>query len=300
MGRIDDALTRASAGRETAAPSSMQQRHFVSAWEEEQATAPQKSTAVARVLPEVTPNPELFDPILVPNPRGTALAALAATWGERLTAASSCSAAVVEQYRRLAAVLHKAQAAGNIKVVMVTSATPGDGKTLTAINLALALSDSYKRRVLLVDADLRRPSIGTAAGLNGAGGLSEALKAAHEEKLAVVPITPMLTLLPGGAPDPDPMSSLTSSRMRRILEEAVTRFDWVIVDAPPVGPIADAHLLAEMVDTSVLVVRAAQTHFADAQKALETLGRDRVLGVVFNAVDHEVSGNYASHYQESL
>ena len=92
------------------------------------------------------------------------------------------------------------------------------------------------------------------------------------------------------------MSGLTSSRMRHILSEAVTRFDWVIVDAPPLGPVADANLLAEMVDTSLLVVRAAKTPFALVQRAIEILGRERLLGVVLNGVDAADAEGYGGYY----
>ena len=163
-----------------------------------------------------------------------------------------------------------------MRVLMITSPQPSDGKTLTTVNLALVLSDSFKRRVLLIDADLRRPSLSEMTGVVRATGLSHALKARTEQKLTVIPLTPTLTLLPAGAPDPDPISGLTSDRMRHILADAAARFDWVILDTPPVGPVADAHLLAEMVDGALLVVRAAKTQCAQVQSAIEVLGRERV------------------------
>jgi capsular exopolysaccharide synthesis family protein len=203
---------------------------------------------------------------------------------------------LVEQFRRLAAVLHKSQTTDGTKIVMVTSAAPSDGKTLTAINLALALSTSYKRRVLLIDADLRRPSIGASLGLSSMAGLSEALKAKHERKLTLIPITPLLTVLPAGQPDPDPIGGLTSARMRRILSEAAACFDWVVLDAPPVGLLADANLMAEDTDRTLLVVRAGCTQYPLVQKAIETIGRERLLGVVLNAVD---ATNAAPYYPSS-
>jgi capsular exopolysaccharide synthesis family protein len=192
---------------------------------------------------------------------------------------------MTHQYRRLASILHKTETLDGVRIVMVTSAAGADGKTITALNLALVLSGSYKRRVLLIDADLRNPSIGRLVGISPDGGLSDALKSAAESKIAVVPLTPLLTLLPGGRPEPDPTSGLTSTRMRRIFDEAVDRFDWVVVDAPPVGPVADAVHLAEMVDRTFLVIRAERTQYPAIQKAIETLGRERLLGVVLNAVD---------------
>jgi protein-tyrosine kinase len=220
-------------------------------------------------------------------------------WKERLVVSPAADWLLVEQFRRLAATLHHAQSTGNIKTVMVTSAGPGDGKTLTAINLALILSESYRRRVLLIDADLRRPAIRDVSHLPNVLGLSDGLRAKTEQKLSVMQITKTLTLLPAGRPDPDPMSGLTSPRMRSILEDAAKRFDWVILDAPPVGPVADAGLLAASVDAALLVVRAGYTQCPHAIKAIEALGRERILGVVLNAVeriDQPAYGDYYSAY----
>lgn len=150
--------------------------------------------------------------------------------------------------------------------------------------------------MLLVDADLRRPSLGEMTGVVRSTGLSQALKAKTEQKLTVIPLTPTLTLLPGGAPDPDPISGLTSDRMRHILRDAAAQFDWVILDAPPVGPIADAHLLAEMVDGTLLVVRAARTQCAPTQKAIEAIGHERLLGVVLNGVERDSLRQYGKYY----
>ena len=208
---------------------------------------------------------------------------------------------LIEQFRRLAGTLHHAQGSSGIRVVMVTSATPDDGKTLTAVNLALVLSESYRRRVLLVDADLRRPSIPDVIDLaNGVGvGLSETLTARTEQKLALVQLTQTLTVLPAGQPIPDPIGVLTSPRMKHILEEASSRFDWVILDAPPIGTLADASLLGEMVDGTLFVVRAGKTQHPHIQKAIEAIGRERILGVVLNAVEEMPSQPYQKYFTDN-
>ena len=91
------------------------------------------------------------------------------------------------------------------------------------------------------------------------------------------------------------MSALTSPRMRQILQEAAAHFDWVILDAPPMGPLADAGLLAEMADAAIFVIRAGQTQHSAVKRAIDALGRERLLGVVLNAVDRlpdEAQGAY--------
>lgn len=217
-------------------------------------------------------------------------------WRERLVVSRAAEWQFVEQFRRLAATLHQAQAAGQVKVILVTSASPGDGKTLTAINLALVLSESYRRRVLLMDADLRRPSIRDVTHLPHVLGLSEGLRSAAEPRLTVLQITPNLALLPAGRPDPDPLGGLTSPRMRRIIEDAASRFDWVILDAPPLGTVTDASLLAGMSDGALLVVRAGYTQCPLVMKAIDAIGRERILGVVLNDVQRSSHLSYGDYY----
>ena len=201
--------------------------------------------------------------------------------------------AFVEQYRKLAGALHHAQLERNIKVAMVASALAGEGKSLTATNLALTFSESYRRNVLLVDADLRRPTLHETFRVPNTSGLTEGLRADKEEKLSLVRVSPHLTLLTAGRPDPDPMSGLTSDRMARVIEEASTRFDWVFLDTPPVGLLPDARLLATMVDTVLLVIRAATTPYALVRRSVEAIGRERIFGVVLNCADDEAgSGGY--------
>jgi protein-tyrosine kinase len=121
----------------------------------------------------------------------------------------------VEQYRRLAATLHGLHVSAGLRTIMVSSALPRDGKTLTTTNLALTLSESYSKRVLLIDADLRRPSIHEVFGLENRAGLAEGLQAGATGSLVVTEVSPTLTVLTAGTPDRHPMAGLTSERMPR-------------------------------------------------------------------------------------
>jgi capsular exopolysaccharide synthesis family protein len=190
-----------------------------------------------------------------------------------------------EQYRRLAATLHHAQTATGLKVIMIASAAPAEGKTLTAANLALTFSESYRRNVLLIDADLRRPALHTIFGTDNASGLTEGLTAPTERRLPVRAITERLGLLQAGRPSSDPMAGLTSDRMRRLIVEARESFDWIVIDSPPVGLLPDANLLAAMVDGVVMVVKAGATSYELVNRAIEMVGRARILGVVLNRAE---------------
>jgi capsular exopolysaccharide synthesis family protein len=234
-----------------------------------------------------------------PPRRSRELLRFSSEWKSRLANATQANVSLVEQFRRLAATLRQANRASGIKTVMVTSAAPSDGKTFTAVNLALVLAESYRYKVLLIDADLRRPSIPTVLDLEEGTGLSEALIATTDQKLALVPLTADLTLLPAGQPIANSIEALTSPRMRHILEEAATRFDWVVLDAAPVGPTSDARLLTDMVDGTLMVIRAGQTQYPEMQQAVESLGRDNILGVVLNGVDTAPPQSYYAASESS-
>jgi receptor protein-tyrosine kinase len=203
-----------------------------------------------------------------------------------------------EQYRRLAATLHRTQIATGLKVVMIGSAVAGEGKTLTAANLALTFSGSYRRRVLLIDGDLRRPSVHTMFGIDGTPGLSDGLLTSDDNaKLALRHRSAHLAILPAGRPTSDPMAGLTSERMQRLIDEARATFDWVIIDTPPVGLMTDANLLANMADGTLLVVKAGTTPYEAVQRAADAIGRDHLLGVVLNRASREAAHGYVYGYK---
>ena len=297
MGRIDEALRRANrdasqgTGAETPAPAA-------APWGFEQqdegdGRGPGKS------LPGESPaEPRAVRDTVGGNGRPTRWSGFDPGATERLVVSEGASSLLVEQFRTLAGTLHRAQLEQHFKSLIVTSASPGDGKSYVSVNLALTLSASYKRRVLLIDADLRRPSLHTLFQIRNSGGLSDALGATSDEKLTTAQVSENLTLVPAGRPVADPLGGLSSGRMKRIVEDATTEFDWVIVDSPPVGVLADAHLVAETVDAAILVVRAGVTSFEDLKAAAEALGEDHVLGVVLNDVEPaEIRGQgYYHHY----
>ena len=297
MSRIEEALRRSrtvDAGQtrqrtssgdgsaETAAATSAETEHEESPWHFDAAAVARTGTHVD--TPRLVPNrrqPATPGPSARVSKFGTGENA-----GARFLGTRDMPPLAVEQYRRLAATLHHLQSERGIKVVMVTSALSGEGKSLTSTNLALTLSQSYRRRVLLIDGDLRRPSIHQIFEVQNSQGLSEGIKSDSEEKLSITEIFENLSILTAGKPDPDPMSSLTSERMRRIVAEARMKFDWVIIDTPPVALLPDAGLLAAIAEAAVLVVGAARTPFDIIQRTVDTIGRDKIMGVVLNRAEN--------------
>jgi capsular exopolysaccharide synthesis family protein len=206
-------------------------------------------------------------------------------------AAGACAA-----YVRLAAQLHALRKHRVLTTLMVASALPNEGKSLTVANLALALSGTYGKRVLLVDADLRRPSLHEIFDVPNSAGLSEALLDPAITALRPVVLWDKLAFVPAGNADRDPLAALTSSHLDRLLADQAKRFDWVIVDAPPLVVFPDAHLLASAADGVLVVVRAGSTPLADVEATVKILGRDRVVGVVLNRASTPSSGYYSKPY----
>jgi capsular exopolysaccharide synthesis family protein len=302
MGRIDEAMNRAKldAGQGTgaAAPTPAPPPWEVEPLEGRGGTVAAAAAPAGAATDEAPERPAAAR-------RGRTLQAGAIPAGrpdfpaaERLVVSPTAGPLLVEQFRRLAATLLSARGGREIKSILVTSPAPGDGKSNVAVNLSLTLSESYHRSVLLIDADLRRPTLHALFGVHNTSGLAEALKPGNNGKVATVQVGESLTLLPAGRPDASPLGGLASDRLKHLIVDAGSRFDWVIVDSPPVGLLADAHLVSEAVDGALLVVRAGVTPYPDMEGAAGTLGHERILGIVLNAVDPaEVRGEgYYSHY----
>ena len=218
---------------------------------------------------------------------------------ERLVLSSARDMVSREQYRRLAASLHEAQVERGLKTLVVTSALPREGKTLTTINLALTLSESYGRRVLLIDADLRRPSVHDVLGIANTKGLSEVLHV-DQAVLPTVAISETFDVLTSGKPDQEPLAGLSSQRMRRLLEYVSSQYDWVILDTPPIALLSDAQLVAGLTQAVIFVIRAGSTPFPIINRALDALGREIVIGTVLNGVEqHPGNSEYGDYYGQT-
>jgi capsular exopolysaccharide synthesis family protein len=204
-----------------------------------------------------------------------------------------------EQYRALGHILAQL-AAGGRTVIAISSPASRDGKTTTAINLAVTLAQVPRSRVLLVDADLRHGAIGERIGIGAAarGGLGAAL--ADPEFTLEAAITPRpafnLAVLTAGACPPLPYEALASPRFGALLGEMRGRYDHVIVDTPPVVPVADCRALGQWVDGFVLVVAAHRTPRALLAETLSAMDPQKVVGIVFNEDDRRLSRHYRYDY----
>lgn len=251
--------------------------------------------------PSVSPRPapQAVEPHAAPwTPGATApalespeIGSLTPTLDGRLVAALAQQAPAAERYRLLRARIKRAENGRNMRAIVVTSPAKGDGKSLTAANLALTMAQELHQRVLLLDADLRRPSVARLFGIPEGPGLSEVLLGVSDLEPALVRLPDQhLTVLPAGAPAAQPAEMLGSTAMRRVLDTLRTRFDRIIVDMPPVGPVADVHVVSPMADGLLMVVRAGMTPKPAIERALSGLDMGKVLGLVLNAAEDSKDG----------
>jgi len=205
-----------------------------------------------------------------------------------------------EQYRALRHVVEQRHKFQNLTVLAVSSPGVGDGKTTTSINLAGALAQGPEARVLLVEADLRRPCMGRLLGISDTGqrGLVHAI---FDRDLSlpdiVISRSPYnLNVVLAGQVPPSPYELLKSPRLGELLDQARQQYDFIIIDTPPLAPVQDSRIIARWVDGFVLVVAAHHTPRALFDAALDVLEPSRLIGIVFNGYDHLLSGRYTNHY----
>jgi capsular exopolysaccharide synthesis family protein len=191
--------------------------------------------------------------------------------------------AVAEQFRSLRARLDALAISRPLRTIAVTSALPGDGKTMAAISLAAVSAMQLGSKVLLVECDLREPVIATSLGLRLDAGLSEVLTdgASVEQAIQRAHGSPLDVLAVRGVPQ-NPSELLASDAFRRLLEQLATRYERVILDLPPTLGLPDAKTVCELSDGTLFVVRADATPEGEIEAALDVLGRERLLGLVMN------------------
>lgn len=261
----------------------------------------EKPQAVVQEKTMSSPLPESRE-----NQRGSKTAVPASgSWDERLSLATTTSGPVAESFRALRTrILHPAD--GKVpKSLLVTSATPGEGKSFVCANLGIALAQGIDTHSLMVDCDLRKPALHRLFGLSVERGLVNHLRDGDDLAQMIVPSgMDTLSLLPAGPPPVNPAELLGSANMTRLVDELGSRYDdrVILLDSPPLQAASETAILAQHVDGVVLVVRWGGGRREHVQKLVERIGRERIIGVVFNAykenvLDAKVFGYY--EYQDN-
>jgi len=242
------------------------------------------------------------------NPTGLSVAA--SKEAVELITLSRPQSQMSEAYRALRTSLLLTSLGAPPKTIIITSALPQEGKTTTSINTATVLAQKGTR-VLLIDADLRRPSIHKTLGMGPRAGLSNVLTGGTTLQEATVRSTllPNLFILPAGTPPPNPAELLASSQMMDLLAELREQYDHIVVDTPPTLSVTDAVVLSTRADAVVLVIRSGQTTKPALRRSRDILAQvnARVAGVLLNAVDldspdyyyyYEYQGKYGQRYYD--
>ncbi len=201
-----------------------------------------------------------------------------------------------EEYKSLRTqILHNSQKR-KLQSIVVVSVGPSEGKSITALNLSWLFAQTDGVKALIIDSDLRMPSLADYLGVEGDKGLSDVLLGNASLTESIVQIEPSgLYLLPGGEARSDVAELISGPRFAEILKEARGLFDYVIIDAPPLGIFTDAAVLINLADGALLVVRANQTRYKDIDRILDTLPRERILGTVLNQSEDTLIGE--SYYK---
>ena len=223
-------------------------------------------------------------------------------WNARLFKAVNEDISLPEIFKVLRSrILHPQNTEKSIKTVMITSASPKEGKSFIAANLGISLAQGMDQHSLLVDCDLRRPSLAGLLGVSGAFGLVDYLKDDTPlPNLIVKTIIDKLSIIPSGRPPLNPSELLSSAKMMALSDELSQRYDdrIIIFDTPPIMVAAETRVLAGLVDAVILVVREGVSRKNEIQKTIDTIGKNKILGMVYNAQKSNVFDNAHSNKYE--
>lgn len=208
-------------------------------------------------------------------------------WNVRLFKAINEDAALPEIFKVLRSrILHPQNSKQSIKTVMITSAVPKEGKSFITANLGISLAQGLDQHSLLVDCDLRKPSLAGLLGVSGTSGLVDYLRDDTPlPKLIVKTVIDKLSIIPSGRPPLNPAELLSSVKMMALADELSQRYDdrIIIFDTPPSTVAAESSVLAGLVDAVILVVREGFSRKNEIQKTIDTIGKNKILGIVYNA-----------------
>lgn len=202
------------------------------------------------------------------------------------------SSVIGEQYKIIRTNIQSLKTTKDYKTFLITSSITGEGKTLTSINLSMAMAhDLNNKSVLLIDADMRKGKVAKYLGINSAPGLSDLLKGeAAPDSAFVTPSIDNLTVIPAGRTPRNPAELLGSKKMKSLLAELKTRFDYIFIDSPPVMPLTDPCILGAMVDGVIMVIQAGRTQRDIIKHAENRLGQAqaKTIGYIMTNVEYHL------------
>ena len=204
-----------------------------------------------------------------------------------------------EKFRFLAVRLRQLRQNRPLKKILITSTIPQEGKSTVAANLACTLARRRQQKTLLLEGDLRRPNITNQFGIGRIPGLCEWLNG-QSESINIYKLQGLgLWILPAGAAPQNPLELMQSGKLSVLMEQLEAWFDWIVIDSPPVLPLADTSLWSRLADGVLLVTRKGTTEKQQLQRGLEAIEKSKLLGALVNGSENVVHSDYYQRYTAS-
>lgn len=291
MGKVSRALNKAETGfTPDAAP-------FPSSDNEEISSGSAPAQPVVR---QSTP----AAPVITSQPAGSLK-----NWDERLLSATESLSGTAESFRKLRTLIFHPEIGNPPRSIMILSAEPQEGKSFVCANLGVSIANDIDRKALLIDCDLRRPSLQNLFGMKCPKGLVDHLNNKEEDISNLIYATghPKLSIIPAGLPPSNPSELVSFEKMSSVIKELTTRDEdrLILLDSPPFQAAAETLILSQLVDKIVLVVRWGKAGREGIKKMADSISREKIVGVVFNAfemniLDKKMQGvGYHNYYSES-
>ena len=201
-----------------------------------------------------------------------------------------------EKFRFLAVKLRQLRQSRTLKKVLITSTIPQEGKSTVAANLACTLARRKQHKTLLLEGDLRRPAVAEKFGLGRLPGLCEWLSG-KTENINIYRLESLgLWILPAGSAPQNPLELMQSGKLPSLMEQLESWFDWIVIDSPPVLPLADASIWSRLSDGILLVTRKGITEKQQLQRGIEAIERSKLLGALVNSSSNVAHSDYYQRY----
>lgn len=320
MSHIFDALQRSEAERSGADRSSISiatellelaERDAVAKWDGEAAGEPRKRPASldhepASSMDRSSPSETIADPSaspgLAPVDEGSEvlrecqLLQLSITPQNHLVSLTDGHSPASEAFRLLSVRLRHLRRDRKLQKLLITSSIPQEGKSVVSANLTCALSSATRQRVLLVEGDVRRPTLSKVFGLKAHPGICELLEGKRNLAASMYRLEPAgVWFLPAGAAPANPLALLESGKLPVLMEQLAALFDWIIIDSPPILPLADTSVWTRLADGILLVTRQGTTQKRHLQRGLEALESKKIIGAVLNSSKSSADNEYYSY-----
>ena len=216
----------------------------------------------------------------------------------RLVCLTDDESLAAEKFRFLGVRLRQLRRSRELKKVLITSSIPSEGKSMVAANLACALARRKQQRILLLDGDLRRPTLSQMFGLGRIPGLCEWLEGGPGPVTSIYHLEgPGFWFLPAGSMPGNPLEVMQSGRLPALMDQLTAWFDWIIIDSPPVLPLADTSVWTRLADGILLVTRQGVSEKKQLQRGLEALESKKLIGALLNCSTNTAHNDYYYHYR---